>query len=79
MKLKSNNGVDAPESITTPAIVVPWPPIHLVALSTNGRTNKFGIAQYVRDNIPTISAPNSIGLMRYPPIPNVLSTIKGMP
>jgi hypothetical protein len=37
-----------PESMTTPAMVVPCPPIHLVALCT------------------TMSAPCSIGRIRYP-------------
>ena len=38
------------------------------------------VAEFGRNNNePTISAPCSMGLMRYPPIPKVLSTIKGMP
>jgi len=41
---------DAPESITTPAIVVPWPPIHLVALCTDDRTDKQQIASILRDD-----------------------------
>merc|ERR1712070_862160 len=50
-----------PASTTTPPMVVPWPPIHLVAEWT------------------IISAPWSIGRQKYPPAPNVLSTITGTP
>ena len=48
-----------PESIITPPIVVPCPPINFVA------------------ECITISAPYSIGLIRYG-VPNVLSIISGI-
>lgn len=57
----------SPESTTTPPIVVPCPPIHLVALCTKSihlltsqKRRKMWIC------LPIISAPWSIGLMRYP-------------
>lgn len=55
MSIKSN----FPLSTITPPIVVPWPPMNLVAEWT------------------TISAPYSIGLIRYG-VPNVLSTTNGI-
>lgn len=68
-----------PLSTITPPMVVPCPPIHFVALWTDAKSHLYNYSSPDWTILPTISAPCSIGRIRYPPAPNVLSTISGMP